>query len=245
MMEETRRWRTARGQTWDVSIVLLSLATVAVALFFWNSPVLLPVKMFVVLLHEISHGLAALGTGGSLERLILLQDEGGLAFTRGGNQFLILSAGYLGSALWGAALLRLAWAAPNIRRLALRTMGMALAVVALLYVRDLWTLAYVALATLAVFAIGLRGGARFQMAVLWLVGTFSSLYAVIDIGTDILLAGPLAGIPLIGGPARLNDAELLADVTFIPSFFWGLLWCGVAVAIYWLAVSGLALRRGR
>jgi hypothetical protein len=118
-------------------------------------------------------------------------------------------------------------------------------VVALFYVRDLGTLAYVALATLAVFWIGLRGGPRFQMAVLWLVGTFSSLYAVIDIGTDILLAGPLAGIPLIGGPARLNDAELLADITFIPSFFWGLLWCAVAVGIYVLALSGLALRKGR
>ncbi|HEX8683100.1 MAG TPA: M50 family metallopeptidase [Ardenticatenaceae bacterium] len=248
MLEETRRWkaaRPARGQTWDVGIVALSLATVAVALFFWNSPFLLPVKMFVVLLHEMSHGLAAVLTGGEVEQLRLLSDEGGLALTRGGNRFLILSAGYLGSALWGAALLRLAWAGPSMRRFALRAMGVALALVTVLYVRDLTTLAYVALATLAVFAIGLLGGARLQMAVLWLVGTFSCLYAVIDIGTDILLAGPLAGIPLIGGPARLNDAEMLADVTFIPAFFWGLLWSGVAVGIYLLALMRLATRKGR
>ncbi len=234
-----------RGQSWDGSIVLLSIATVGAALFFWNSSLLLPIKLFVVLLHEISHGLAALATGGSLERLVLLRDEGGLAFTRGGNRFLILSAGYLGSALWGAILLRLAWATPAARRMALRAMAIALTVVALLYVRHAGTLAYVALAALAVFALTRWGGARLQMAALWLVGSFSCLYAVIDIATDILARGPLAGIPFLGADGGFsNDAELLASITFVPAFVWGLLWSLLALVIFALSIARLAMRRG-
>jgi hypothetical protein len=206
----------------------------------------LPLKLFVVLLHEISHGIAAILTGGGIERLVLTVDEGGLAFTRGGSRFLILSAGYLGSALWGASFMRLAWAAPSIRRLALRVAAIALGVVALLYVRNFFALAYVAAATLVLFWLGWQGGARFQMAALWLVGTFSTLYAVIDIGTDVLARGPFAGIPFLSdGTGFSNDAELLGTITFIPAFVWGLLWVAIAIAIYGFTVFRLALRRGR
>lgn len=228
-----------------MGIVGLSLVTVGVALFFWNSALLLPIKLFVVLLHEISHGLAAILTGGAVERLVLLRDEGGLAFTRGGSRFVILSAGYLGSALWGALLMRLAWAAPAVRRYAIQGIGLTLALVLLLYVRDFGTLIYVALAIVATFAIGWVGGSRLQMAILWLVGSFSCLYAVIDIGTDILMAGPLAGIPFLDSTPGFNDAELLASITFIPAFIWGLLWCGAAIALYCFNVVTLATRRGR
>jgi hypothetical protein len=235
--------RVRRGQTLDMTVVFFSLVTVAAAFLFWHSPLFLPLKMFVVLLHEISHALAAILTGGYVERLVLTRDEGGLAFTRGGNRFLILSAGYLGSALWGALLMRLAWASSRARRQALWMMGTALVLVTVLYIRDLFTLAYMIFATLAVLALSRWGSGRLQMAMLWLVGSFSCLYAIIDIGTDILLAGPLAGIPLIGGPPRFNDAELLASITFVPAFVWGLLWSVVAVAIYLFSVLALAARR--
>ena len=43
-------------------IVVLVLA--AVSIFFWHSIVLYPVKLFVVLMHELSHALAAILTGG-------------------------------------------------------------------------------------------------------------------------------------------------------------------------------------
>ncbi|MGH2542067.1 MAG: M50 family metallopeptidase [Ardenticatenaceae bacterium] len=237
-------YATRGGRNIGAGIVLLSVATVAVALLFWNSPLLLPVKLFVVLLHEISHGMAALLTGGRVEQLVLLQDEGGLAFTRAGNRFLILSAGYLGSALWGILFMRLAWAAPATRRLAVRLVGLALLLVTLLYVRSLFTLIYVAGVTLLLIALGWRGSAAVQRAALWLFGSFSCLYAVIDIGTDILLRGPLAGVPFLGGTTGFsNDAELLASITLIPSFVWGLLWSVLALALYVSAVYSLAMRR--
>jgi len=71
----------------------------------WDTVFVLPVKLFVVMLHEVSHGIAAVVTGGAIERIELTVDQGGRCYCGGGNAFLTLSAGYLGSLLWGVLLL--------------------------------------------------------------------------------------------------------------------------------------------
>lgn len=235
-----------RGQSYDFGIITISIVTVAVAIFFWNAPVLLPIKTFVVFLHELSHGLAALLTGGRVERLMLVGEEGGLAYTRGGNQILIASAGYVGSALWGALLMRLAWQRDNVRRYAIHGIAAIFMLTVLLYVRDLYTLGMVALFVGVLFLLGRFGDGRVHMAVLWMLGSFSALYAVVDIGTDILVQGPFAGIGWLGGgTAFTNDAIILASITWIPAFIWGLIWCIMSIAIYAVNVYSLMVRRGR
>ncbi len=237
---------TTRGQTYDFGIITLSIMTVIAALFFWDAPFLLPVKTFVVFLHELSHGLAAILTGGSVEQLRLVEDEGGLAFTRGGNQILIASAGYVGSAVWGALLMRLAWQGPRVRRYAIQGIAAIFMAAVLLYVRDLYTLGVVALFTAVLFLLGRFGDSRVHLAVLWLLGTFSALYAIVDIGTDVLAQGPFAGIGWLGGgDAFTNDATILASITWIPAFVWGLLWSVMSIVIYGFNVFTLMIRRGR
>ena len=90
------------------------------AVLLWNTFVAYPFRVFVVFLHEISHGLAAVLTGGALESIGLSVNEGGVAVTRGGSRFLILTAGYLGSLLFGALFLLLGgrrrWAPTRGRR---------------------------------------------------------------------------------------------------------------------------------
>ena len=80
-------WRGARSLLWDTFVVY-------------------PFRLFVVFLHEISHGLAAVLTGGSIVSIGLSFDEGGVCLTRGGWPFLILNAGYLGQPALGRALPR-------------------------------------------------------------------------------------------------------------------------------------------
>ena len=87
--------------------LLLPLGLAAGALLLWGTFVVYPFRLFVVFLHEISHGLAAVATGGRIVSIGLSVDEGGVCLTRGGWPFLILNAGYLGSLLWGAGFLLL------------------------------------------------------------------------------------------------------------------------------------------
>ena len=84
---------------------ILGFATFFVGLWFmWNTSLVYPLKIFVVLLHEISHGIASVLTGGTIERITLDPRQGGACYCGGGNAFLTLSAGYLGSLLWGGAM---------------------------------------------------------------------------------------------------------------------------------------------
>ena len=73
--------------------------------YLWDTPAVYPLKVFVVLLHEISHALIAVATGGTIERIVLDPNQGGACYCPGGNAFLTLSAGYLGSLAWGGLLI--------------------------------------------------------------------------------------------------------------------------------------------
>ena len=53
------------------------LALAGAALLLWDTFVVYPFRVFVVFLHEISHGLAAVATGGSIVSIGLSFDEGG------------------------------------------------------------------------------------------------------------------------------------------------------------------------
>ena len=68
----------------------------------WDTAFVYPLKIFVVLLHEISHAAVAVATGGTIERIVLDPNQGGACYCPGGSAFLTLSAGYLGSLGWGA-----------------------------------------------------------------------------------------------------------------------------------------------
>ena len=53
------------------------LALVALIFALWSTPVMVPLKIIVVLLHELSHGFAAVLTGGSIEQITISPEQGG------------------------------------------------------------------------------------------------------------------------------------------------------------------------
>lgn len=89
----------------------LAFAAFAVAVVLWQidslSLLTSPLRLFVTMIHELGHGLAAILTGGSFLHFEVSRHGAGLAYTRGGSPFAILQAGYLGTALFGAGLLLL------------------------------------------------------------------------------------------------------------------------------------------
>jgi len=95
--------RKMRRQTLVITILALVAVTV-----LWNIRELeflvYPLRLFVTYVHEASHSLAALITGGSVSGVTVSANGSGLAITAGGSRAFILPAGYLGAALFGSML---------------------------------------------------------------------------------------------------------------------------------------------
>ena len=198
------------------------------ALFFvalwllWGTWLVTPLKLFVVLLHEVSHGMMAVATGGEIDRIVITPDLGGTCYCGGGDAFLTLSAGYLGSLAWGAALVLVAARVERRAAWLTGTIGVFIGLVALLYVRSLFGLGF-ALG----FGVALVAAARYLSAaanrrILWALGLTSCLYAVLDIKSDIL-----------DRPELRSDARMLAEMTGIPTVVWGGLWIAFALLVCW------------
>ena len=193
---------------------------------FWSSPVVYPLKLFVVLLHELSHAAAAIATGGEVLGIAVTANEGGVCRCPGGSAFLTLSAGYLGSLGWGALLF---WTGMRGGRRASRALGLVgvlVAALTLLTVRNAFGLVFGVL-----FGVALLGASRWLRErasglLLAGLGLVSCLYAILDIKSDVL-----------DRPHLPSDAAMLAELTGVPTLAWGLLWIAVA-----LAASGALLR---
>jgi hypothetical protein len=186
----------------------------------WETPVVYPLKIFVVLLHEWSHALALLATGGTLERIVLDPYQGGATFGRGGNAFLTLSAGYLGSLGWGALMVSGARARRIRPDLVVGGIGLAVAVLTLLYVRSPFGFGFGLLFGAALALASRHVGALWNRRLLLTLGLTSCLYAILDIKSDV-----------IDRPQLPSDAHMLSELTGVPTLAWGVLWIGAALFV--------------
>ena len=221
---------------------LLGLLVIAVLIgLFWSSPVLKPVKLFVVFLHEASHALVAVATGGRIVSIHVLFSEGGATRTLGGSPFWTLMAGYVGSLAWGGLILVLAARTRATRTLAV-VLGVAVGLTTVFYVRNVTGFGFGVLCAVALVGggIALREG-----IISWLLralGLTSCFYAIYDIMSDVILR-----------PDAASDARMLAELTRFPPFmamthrtlFWGLLWMGLSLVatFYIVAISAARSRR--
>jgi hypothetical protein len=198
--------------------------------FFWDSLVVYPLKILVVLFHELSHGLAAILSGGAIDHIEISSEQGGLCVTRGGSAFLILNAGYLGSLAWGAGLL-VASGRSRHDRLILGILGAILLLVTIIYIRSMFGVLYGLVTSIVFIVVAAKLPNWISDILLKIIGTVSCLYAVWDIGSDVLFRH-------IPG----SDAYRLAEMTYIPSIVWGALWVVLAVIVtlgaFWISMKG-------
>jgi len=68
----------------------------------------LPIRLLCTFLHEFGHAFFAIITGGSVKSLAVNMDGSGVTGVVGGNKALLIMGGYIGSALFGNLILRLA-----------------------------------------------------------------------------------------------------------------------------------------
>ncbi|MGR3637688.1 MAG: M50 family metallopeptidase [Shimia sp.] len=200
--------------------------TLAVALL-WHTDFVLPLRVLTVFLHELSHAITVLATGGEVLSLTLNPNEGGLVMARGGSRFLSLSAGYLGTLVIGSALfliaLRTHW-----DRTVVGLFGIVTLLVAAFYVRDLFALAFVTGTGLAMLASERYFSLQINDMVLRTIGLTSMIYAPLDIFDDTIARAHLR-----------SDARMLAEEFGGTTMMWGGMWLLIS-----LAAIGLTLRFG-
>jgi hypothetical protein len=193
---------------------------VGVMLVLWDSILLYPFRLFVVMVHEVCHAGAALMTGGEVLEIRTNWNESGHTLTRGGFFPLISSAGYVGSALIGALLIYTG-NYPQAQRLVLLAIGLVCLGM---------TLWYTPMGGLD-FYLGIGGGLLLAfmafksqrtaaMTSTWM-GIILCLYSLYDFRTDLWMA------------TEKTDAGILA------AYWWGEegLWLAYPIALVWVLFS--------
>lgn len=202
---------------------LTFLGLTALALVVSYIPVLSwPLDWVETFFHEISHGLMAVVTGGSIARIELHLRGSGMCYTLGGVPFLVSLAGYAGAVLWGA-LLYLAVTLANQRVVRILVVGFGLLIVgvAVLWVRDLISMFILAM-ILGLIVVAYSAG-RYRLSQLAM--RFIALY--------VMLSAALTPLNLIDGRS-LGDGDALATLTSIPEIVWVLIWEAIALWALWL-----------
>lgn len=208
---------------WKVIGILLVLFIVVV--FLWRTIYIFPLKIFVVLLHELSHGLAAVITGGKIIKIELSAMQGGVCYTSGGLSLLILPAGYLGSMFWGALIL-IAASKTKIDKLISIIIGATVLAITLLFIRNGFGFIFGAAFGAAMVLIGLFAPGFINDIMLRFIGLTSILYAILDIKDD-----------LIARTVNGSDAYRLSELIPLPPIVWGVIWIIIAVIVAFFALK--------
>ena len=93
-------------------------------------------------MYPSTRSIPSIATGGKIVAIHVVPQEGGLTLTKGGNPFFVLSAGYLGSLIWGGLILQGALRTKIQPQLAV-ALGAVLGVVTLLYVRPVVSFGFI------------------------------------------------------------------------------------------------------
>lgn len=218
----------------DRRLLLTLLAMVAVFIL-WNLPqldfILYPFRLFVTYVHEAGHGTAALITGGRFLGFEILPNGAGQAITGGGSRLLILPAGYLGAALFGAVLFYINNRF-HISRVLAVALGVGLIIFSLLFGRIALLSLIVGIAFGGVLiALGLRANDYVNGFVLNILAMLNGLNAVLDVWQ--LISNSSATLGAIRNDAAAFSAEI---APLIPAAVWAFLWALLALIMLGVAV---------
>lgn len=216
----------------DILVVFLMFAA---SVFLWNTFLLYPIKLFVVALHELSHGLAAILVGGKINHIQVDYRIGGYCtyFIPADAGFfsksLVAAAGYLGSMMWGALVFILASRTQWDRRVTL-FIACVMLVLSFFVIKSgewfgiLFCFSFAAL----LFAAYKWLPSGFHDIFLKFLGLTSCLYVIIDIKEDLI---DRSGIG--------SDADAIAGMIGISwlSIPIGVTWIILALAIFFFAVK--------
>lgn len=202
----------------------LLLATVVTAVLWlvpYGDMALYPVRLFVTLIHEACHAMAAVLTGGSVHLIAISPNGNGLTQTLGGLMTIVYPAGYIGTAITGAAALMACRRAGTGSRM-LVVMAICTGVVTLLWVRNGFGLASGALVAASLWFLAARLGRDAADFVAAFLAVQLSLNALGDVRVLLWLTAAT------NAP---NDAVFMTEQFGMWPWFWAVAWSVVSGAL--------------
>lgn len=215
--------------------VHIQLAMFVIVLAVWQLPIVNPIKMLVVVFHELSHVLAAYATGGVVFGIAIDPGGAGVTLGMGGNKLAIVAAGYIGSLLigWGLYALSALWKPQEVWLCLCLLCSASLSFGLLNDFTEVFAygtvlMLFVALVT---FPEGL------QKFFLRLIATTSCLYPIIDVAGEFLQARPDGFV--IRGQLAGSDVAQLSTLLALPAGLIAVVWgaIGTAAVIYLVSWS--------
>jgi len=196
-------------------LIVLIFLTIS-AIFLWDTIVIYPIKLITVLLHEISHAIAAIFTGGKIVTMNINQDLSGQCTIEGGNQVLIASSGYFGSLFFGLMFIFSAYKIKKSNFFILPILFILLFFSLLLSTNLLVKLISICIVVLLLFVSYKFNDSLKKYSFIFL-GMVSSFYVLIDIKNDLLTSSNMN-----------SDAAIISNLTNLDPIFVGFSWFAIS-----------------
>lgn len=218
------------------SLILAFWVAAAVAVLLPNLPfgrlALYPFALLATWAHEMGHGLTALLVGGRFDRLLLFPDLGGVAFSARPDNVvgpvMISAGGLLGPAVAGG-LTVVFGARPRLSRLVLGGFAGALVLSLVLWVRNPFGMAAVALLALGFGGVARYGSEGVKLVAAQLTGIQLCLGSLSDF--DYMFTRQFVR----DGRVQYSDTQAIAEQLLLPYWFWGGLIAALSLLILWTA----------
>ncbi len=199
----------------------------------WDTDVVWPLRVLIVLFHELSHAVVALSTGGEVLDLTVNRREGGQVTFRGGSFIWTAMAGYLGSLFIGVFLFLMA-VTMRFDRIVTAALGVIILLTTALYVRELFAVIYMSLMGVVLVGVGWKLPAQVSDLLLRVMGLVSMLYVPWDIAVDTILTANRTSL-------QATDAQAVAYQLGLTEKIVGVLWVIVSFGVIAMTLR-IALR---
>lgn len=196
------------------SQLILFISISFILFFFWNTFLIFPIKLFSVLIHEISHGFTALITGGKIILINIDFNLGGNIETENGVDFLVAFAGYIGSLTIGIIFFNYN---QNINVIKFTSVLIIFISIIIVANADAETNFYIFTFILILFLTSLIFFIKFSVIqlIVKVLGFISMIYVLLDLRNDFFVEGYVSDAKIISEQFGINF--------YIISFLWILL----------------------